>query len=249
MNSNNRLYAWLNLRPGEEKSASLMLLHSFFMGISTVFFETAASALFLAQFEATSLPFVYLAAAAVSISTGLTYTRLKDRLAFTPLMVGTLGLLFVLVCLMRLGLSVFQASWLVFSMMVAYRLISILTDLEFWAVAARLYDVQQSKRLFSLIGSGEVTARILGAFSVPLLVRWLGVAPCQDPPCSRLTGRRASGTLRPYAGVRLGRPLRSPPGFVYLGALRFLSPCLSFASRTSASSSAPSSAAKGWAGR
>ena len=79
-------------------------------------------------------------------------------------MVGTLGLLFVLVCLMRLGLSVFQASWLVFSLMVAYRLISILTDLEFWAVAARLYNVQQSKRLFSLIGSGEVTARILGAF-------------------------------------------------------------------------------------
>lgn len=153
-----------------------MLLHSFFMGISTVFFETAASALFLAQFDATTLPFVYLAAAAVSISTGLTYTRLKDRLAFTPLMVGTLGLLFLLVCLMRLGLSVVQASWLVFSMMVAYRLISILTDLEFWAVAARLYDVQQSKRLFSLIGSGEVTARILGAFSVPLLVMWLGVA-------------------------------------------------------------------------
>ena len=176
MNSNNRLYAWLNLRSGEGKSASLMLLHSFFMGISTVFFETAASALFLAQFDATTLPFVYLAAAAVSISTGLTYTRLKDRLAFTPLMVGTLGLLFLLVCLMRLGLSVVQASWLVFSMMVAYRLISILTDLEFWAVAARLYDVQQSKRLFSLIGSGEVTARILGAFSVPLLVMWLGVA-------------------------------------------------------------------------
>ena len=176
MNSNNRLYAWLNLRPGEEKSASLMLLHSFFMGIATVFFETAASAFFLAQFDATALPFVYLAAAAASISTGLTYTHLKDRLAFTPLMVGTLGLLFVLVCLMRLGLSAFQASWLVFSMMVAYRLISILTDLEFWAVAARLYDVQQSKRLFSLIGSGEVTARILGAFSVPLLVMWLGVA-------------------------------------------------------------------------
>ena len=120
MNSNNRLYAWLNLRSGEGKSASLMLLHSFFMGISTVFFETAASALFLAQFDATTLPFVYLAAAAVSISTGLTYTRLKDRLAFTPLMVGTLGLLFLLVCLMRLGLSVVQASWLVFSMMVLF---------------------------------------------------------------------------------------------------------------------------------
>ena len=60
--------------------------------------------------------------------------------------------------------------------MVAYRLISILTDLEYWALATRLYDVQQSKRLYSLIGSGEVTARILGAFSVPVLVALVGVS-------------------------------------------------------------------------
>lgn len=170
-----QIQSWFNIRAGEHRSTALMLLHSFFMGISTVFFETAASALFLAQFEATALPFVYLAAAGVSIVTGLTYTRLKDRVAFQPLMVGTLASLLVLVCLMRLGLSAFEAGWLIFAMMVAYRLISILTDLEYWALAARLYDVQQSKRLYSLIGSGEVTARIAGAFSVPVLVAVVGV--------------------------------------------------------------------------
>ena len=176
MSSNTRIHTWFNIRPGEERPTALMLLHSFFMGISTVFFETAASALFLAQFDASALPFVYLAAAGVSILTGLTYTRLKDRVGFATLMIGTLGSLLLLVCLTRLGLSAFEAGWLVFSMMVAYRLISILTDLEYWALAARLYDVQQSKRLYSLIGSGEVTARILGAFSVPVLVALVGVS-------------------------------------------------------------------------
>lgn len=176
MSNSTRIHTWFNIRPGEERPTALMLLHSFFMGISTVFFETAASALFLAQFDASSLPFVYLAAAAVSILTGLTFTRLKDRVAFSTLMAGTLGSLLLLVCLTRLGLSAFEAGWLVFSMMVAYRLVSILTDLEYWALAARLYDVQQSKRLYSLIGSGEVTARILGAFSVPVLVTLVGVS-------------------------------------------------------------------------
>ena len=147
MSSSTRINTWFNIRPGEERPTALMLLHSFFMGISTVFFETAASALFLAQFDASALPFVYLAAAGVSILTGLTYTRLKDRVGFATLMIGTLGSLLLLVCLTRLGLSAFEAGWLVFSMMVAYRLISILTDLEYWALAARLYDVQQSKRL------------------------------------------------------------------------------------------------------
>ena len=176
MSSRTRINAWFNIRPGEERPTALMLLHSFFMGISTVFFETAASALFLAQFDASALPFVYLAAAVVSILTGLVFTRLKDRVGFATLMIGTLGSLLLLVCLTRLGLSAFEAGWLIFSMMVAYRLISILTDLEYWALAARLYDVQQSKRLYSLIGSGEVTARILGAFSVPVLVALVGVS-------------------------------------------------------------------------
>lgn len=153
-----------------------MLAHSFCMGTATVFFETAASALFLAQYDAETIPYVYLAASAVSIIAGLVFTRLKERVAFAPMMVGVLGLLLAMVTLLRLGLSLSGAAGLIFTMMVAYRLLSILTDLEYWAVATRLYDVQQSKRLFSLIGSGEVTARIAGAFSVPLLVHLLGVA-------------------------------------------------------------------------
>ena len=114
VSSSTRINAWFNIRPGEERPTALMLLHSFFMGISTVFFETAASALFLAQFDASALPVVYLAAAVVSILTGLTYTRLKDRVGFATLMIGTLGSLLVLVCLTRLGLSAFEAGWLIF---------------------------------------------------------------------------------------------------------------------------------------
>jgi hypothetical protein len=153
-----------------------MLLHSFFTGTSTVFFETAASALFLAHYDAAFLPYVYLLAATASIATGLGYTRAKERVAFAPLMMGTLVLTLAMTCVLRLGLSLGEAGWLIFAMMIAYRLLSMLTDLEFWAVATRLYDVQQSKRLFGLVGSGEVAARVVGSFSVPLLVGVLGVA-------------------------------------------------------------------------
>src|SRR3989304_4594526 len=113
-----------------------MLLLSFFAGTSTVFFETAASALFLAHYDAAFLPYVYLLAALVSIVAGPGYNRAGE------------------------------AGGLIFTMMIAYRLLSMLTDLEYWAVAARLYDVRQSKRLFGLVGSGEVAARGVGAVSV-----------------------------------------------------------------------------------
>jgi len=141
-----------------------------------VLFETAAAALFLARFGSDPLPFMYLAAAGLSLLAGLGYSRLERRLSFGTLMMVTLGGLAVLAGGLRLGLALTSSAVLVFSLLVWYRLVSILTDLEYWAVATRLYDVRQAKRLFGLIGSGEVAARIVGALSVPLLLRVIGVA-------------------------------------------------------------------------
>ncbi|HUG54336.1 MAG TPA: cyclic nucleotide-binding domain-containing protein [Vicinamibacteria bacterium] len=165
-----------DVQAGEGRSVALMLGHSFAMGAATVFFETAASALFLARFGASALPYVYVAAALVNIAAGVVYSRVQDRVPFARLMTGTLWFLLLSVGALRLGLGLTGAAWLYFLLLVWYRALSILTDLEYWAVAARLYDVRQAKRLFGLVGSGEVVARIAGAAAVPLLVGAFGVA-------------------------------------------------------------------------
>ena len=169
------VWARFGVQPNEEHGAGLMLAHSAFMGFSTVFFETAASALFLGQYGASALPSVYLAAAALSAATGYAYSRLQNRLSFSSLMTGTLLTLFLVVSALRGALFVTQAAWLFFFAMVFYRVLSILTDLEYWAVAGRLYDLRQAKRLFGFVGTGEVVARIIGSFSVPLLLKVGGV--------------------------------------------------------------------------
>ena len=79
--------------PGEERTAGLMLAHSLFMGLATVLFETAASALFLARFGSASLPYVYVAAAVLNVAIGAGYTSLSRRSSFPRLMAGTLWLL------------------------------------------------------------------------------------------------------------------------------------------------------------
>jgi len=168
--------ALFGIQPGEGRAASLMLGHSFAMGLGTVFFETAASALFLARYGSQLLPWVYIAAAAVNTLTGVVYSSVQQRVAFRRLMLGTLVFLLASIAAFRAGLALSGAGWLLFGILVFYRVLSALTDLEYWAVATRLYDVRQAKRLFGVIGSGEVVARIAGSFSVPLLVRSLGVA-------------------------------------------------------------------------
>jgi hypothetical protein len=134
-----------DLQPGESRSVGLMLGHSFAMGAATVFFETAASALFLARFGSSALPYVYVAAALLNTATGLVYARVQDRVPFARLMTGTLWFLLVSVAALRVGLGMSGAAWLTFLLLVWYRALSILTDLEYWAVAARLYDVRQAK--------------------------------------------------------------------------------------------------------
>ena len=171
-----RAASFLSVKPGEGRSVVLMVLHSVAMGTSTVFFETAASALFLARFPSGLLPWVYIVAAVVNTLTGFAYSRLQVRLSFRGLMLTTVSFLLVCAVGLRAGLALTGAASLVFGLLVFYRILSALTDLEYWAVATRLYDVRQAKRLFGLVGSGEVVARIAGSFSVPLLVRALGVA-------------------------------------------------------------------------
>ncbi len=171
-----KLASWVGIERREVRTATLMLAHSFAMGLTTVFFETAASALFLSHFESSRLPWVYLTAAATSAITGVVYTNLLGRISFRRLMLGTLSFLLLTTLALRVGLWLTPAGGLLFAILVWYRVVSILTDLEYWAVAARLYDVRQAKRLYPFIGSGEVIARICGAFSVPLVLAFMGVA-------------------------------------------------------------------------
>jgi hypothetical protein len=157
--------ALVGVRPGEARSVALMLGHSFAMGLATVFFETAASALFLARFGPEVLPWVYVVAAGLTALTGTAFAAVKERVSFAQLMLGTLAFLLVSVLLLRGGLALVAAGPLLFGLLVWYRVVSILTDLEYWAVAARLYDLRQAKRLFGLIGSGPSRCRCYCASS------------------------------------------------------------------------------------
>jgi len=230
----------LGLEPGERASVPLMLGHSFAMGLATVFFETAASALFLAHFGSSALPYVYIVAAALNTGTGLVYTSLQTRVSFARLMQGTLALLLVSVVGLRAGLALGQAGWLFFALLVWYRAISTLTDLEYWALATRLYDVGQAKRLYGLIGSGEVVARIAGSFSVPLLLRFTDVSnliflsaaalatclwllvktlPLANDAAAAPVGRKAGAGLAAFARLLANGYLQSLFAVVFFGIL------------------------------
>jgi HEAT repeat protein len=168
-----------NIRPGEGLPTVLLLLHSFFIGVTLVYMETAAYALFLTGWEIENLPLVYIASALVTAVIGFIYSRLEERLSFVHLLITTLTLLVAAVLAFYVTLAILPtgspaARYAILALLVWYSVTDVLIVLEFWGLSGRLLTVRQGKRLFGLIGSGQIAAYVVGGFSVSFFVGLLG---------------------------------------------------------------------------
>ena len=159
----------LGIRPAEIPTVRLFFLHHFLLGIGTILVYVAANVTLLEHHPETSLPLAYLIGALATLAVGKLYGYFEHHLPMNRLTVGVLlvvtALTLVVVTLVAFGHSVTSAI----ALMVAYRLIYLLTSLEFWGVSAVVFDVRQGKRLFSIISSGDMPAKALGALLTVLV--------------------------------------------------------------------------------
>ncbi len=170
----NTLAVTFKIRPGEGLPTVLLLVHSFFMGVALVFLETSSYALFLNKFDVERLPWVYIISAGVTAFLGFFYSKLEEHLSFSRLLVVTLSVLLGSVLVFYISLMFSESRLMIMSLIIWYNVVLALMGLEFWGLANRLLNVRQGKRLFGLIGTGEIIAEIIAGLSVSLLVRLLG---------------------------------------------------------------------------
>lgn len=74
-----------------------------------------------------------------------------------------------LVLLLSVGLYVLPPIAIAVGLMVGYRAVYLLSNLEFWGLSALVFDVRQSKRIFGIIGSGDLPAKAIGALLAVLI--------------------------------------------------------------------------------
>ncbi|MFC7669074.1 hypothetical protein ACFQT0_18260 [Hymenobacter humi] len=156
-------YRFLGVRPRETKTVWLFFAHNFLLGIGTILVYVAANVILLAEHPERNLPLAYCLGAVAMMVVGRVYAHFEERqllrqvaaraLLAAVVITGVLGLL-----LLR-GPSVATAV----AIMVGYRLIYLLTNLEFWGMSAVVFNVRQGRRLFSVISSGDMPAKALGA--------------------------------------------------------------------------------------
>jgi hypothetical protein len=156
-------YRLLGVRSDEARTVWLFFLHNFLLGIGTILVYVAANVILLENNPERNLPLAYGTAALAMMAAGRVYTHFEHHMVLQKLagrvLLAVVALAGVLGALVLLGHSVAAAV----AIMAGYRVIYLLTNLEFWGVSAVVFDVRQSKRLFGLISAGDMPAKALGA--------------------------------------------------------------------------------------
>ena len=164
----------LGVDVGEARLVAGLALHSALIGSVLILTLTSANALFIATVGPQGLPYVYLLVAVAAPLSSFAFLRLGSRVAERRAAWITL----VGITLVFLGLHVLVGGGspllAAFGLLVWYRVAEVLLNLEFWGLTASLLDLRQAKRLYGVIGSGEVLAMMGGGLALPLLVARVG---------------------------------------------------------------------------
>lgn len=170
----NRILRLFNIRSEESWLVINMFWLQFFQGAGVAIFNTVTSALFLSHFDELMLPKrlseVYVFSGLLLLVFGFIYSKLEHTLPvkkLVPLVIGFTGLSIFVFHFTYSGTN----TWFLFMIFGWYYIIYLLVNLEFWGLAALQFDTRQSKRLFIMVGAGEIPAKLIGYAIVPVLIK------------------------------------------------------------------------------
>jgi HEAT repeat protein len=171
-----RLYSLINLRPEEGERTLLMFAFYTATSMGILWLEVSSAALFLGEYGAATLPWIYIFSAGVGLGLSGIYSWLQRLFPLRWVIVIIALLMAAPILLFRWGLAF---PWLVGATVITMRLwieaIYSLNDLNLSVTANQLFNIREIKRTFPIISSGNLVADILSGFSVYLLLSLVGL--------------------------------------------------------------------------
>jgi AAA family ATP:ADP antiporter len=167
-----KLLKLLNIRTEEAWLVKNLFWLQFFQGFGVAIFNTVAFTLFLQHFDVRELPLVYLFSAALLLIAGYAYSKIEHHLSIKQLVPTIIVFVAISILIFWLEFFVLDSPAFLFVLFSWYYVIYLLTNLEFWGLAALQFDIRQSKRLFGMIGAGDIPAKLIGYSAVPILLKF-----------------------------------------------------------------------------
>ncbi len=190
----------LPVRRGERQLTAALFLHSLFAVGSFLTGRSVRDALFLAHADRGALPLMYVASAIAVTAAGLLYGRAAIRVRRDVMAVGSASG-FAVVFAVLWVLEKAHSTYIYSVIYVAVEVMGALCLVQFWTLANELFNAQEAKRLYAIIGSGGTFANILLGLASAWVARTMGTQALLMMCAFLLLGTAGASFL----GGRLGR--------------------------------------------
>ncbi len=172
---NQTILKLLNIKPAEVWLVKNLFILNLFQSIGMALLLTLSNALFLAQFDISELPKIYMLSAVILLIVNYIYAKLEHEIPLQKLILYILLLAVVSILLLRLMIYRMHYEYAPVLLLIWYQVIYLLCGSSFWALAAQVFDVRESKRTFSILSAGDTPAKLLGYLSISAFAGVIGL--------------------------------------------------------------------------
>ena len=170
-----RLYRILNIKFSESSQVFDLLYVQFFLGLANAFLNIVSFTLFVYNFPIHTLPVVYLCTAVLLFLCNIAYEKIEHKLAPPQLLKFIVGVSALLLMVLWTGLTFGNTNNFIFLLLLSNTLVYMIISFAFWGLVSLLFNVRESRRVFSVVGSGDIPAKLIGYLVTPLLIPVFGL--------------------------------------------------------------------------
>lgn len=165
-----------NVRSKEAWLVKNLFSFKFLQGISVDIFFATTLTLFLNRYDVSYLPQIYIFSSALLWLVGFVYTRAEHKLSVKNLLLAAILFMAGSILALLIALRYIQEFWIYALLLSWFQVLYLISGLEFWGLSSLLFDVRQSKRLFSMISAGDMVPKAIGFLALPALIILVGGA-------------------------------------------------------------------------
>ncbi len=162
---------FLDIRKNERVIVFSIFLTSFFYGLAIVLFQSSANALFLSRYDNSMIAVATMLSSLLNVCLGILYASLERYLQPINLFLVVAFLLFQSTITFWFLLFYFEIEWIIFLLFLWRNVLNCFFALQFWGLNSVLFDIQQGKRLFGIVGLGEVIGGIITGIATPSITQ------------------------------------------------------------------------------
>jgi ATP:ADP antiporter, AAA family len=170
-----RIFRLLNIKLSESAHVLDLFKIQLFIGVANAFINIAAFTFFIHHFSVTGLPYLYIAIAGGLLLLNVQYEKLEHRVSPLQLLKIIVLVSAAILAFFWVGLLIWDTGTIFFLLAVWSMLFYMLTGYAYWGLVSLLFNIRESKRVFSIVGSGDIPAKLIGYLCAPILIPFIGI--------------------------------------------------------------------------